>query len=74
MGGMAGPVSETTSEKDLPETKKIELDYESVAKQLGIKLDSREIDEILHRLGLKKKKTPTGRFLVGGLISRFNKI
>ena len=47
-GGMAGPVSETTSEKDLPETKKIELDYESVAKQLGIKLDSQEIDEILY--------------------------
>ena len=66
-GGMAGPVSETTSEKDLPETKKIELDYESVAKQLGIKLDSREIDEILHRLGLKKEKNshwqiPSWRF------------
>ena len=66
-GGMAGPVSETTSEKDLPETKKIELDYESVAKQLGIELDSREIDEILHRLGLKKEKNshwqiPSWRF------------
>ena len=55
-GGMAGPVSEITSEEHMPETKKIELDYESVAKQLGIKLDSREIDEILHRLGLKKEK------------------
>ena len=73
-GGMAGPVSEMISKKDLPKTKTIELNYEAVSKQLGIDLESKEIDEILHRLGLKKHKTHYGRFLVGGLISRFNKI
>tara|TARA_B100000963_G_scaffold222041_1_gene193553 strand:- start:721 stop:3078 length:2358 start_codon:yes stop_codon:yes gene_type:complete len=66
-GGMAGPVSETISKEYLPKAKKIELNYEAVSNQLGIDLESKEIDEILLLLGLEKHKNslwqvPSWRF------------
>ena len=66
-GGMAGTVYEMISKEYLPKTKTIELNYEAVSKQLGIDLESKEIDEILLLLGLKKHKNslwqvPSWRF------------
>ena len=52
-GGEAGPVTESVSEKHLPERANVKLRSARLAKVLGVQIADDEVTEILQRLGLE---------------------
>jgi phenylalanyl-tRNA synthetase beta chain len=60
VGGKAGPVTEKTSEADLPEPATIHLRADRIKRVLGLALDVQQVTEQLTRLGLMLDKVADG--------------
>jgi len=59
-GGNAGPVTDQTSETDLPAREPVELRLERVNRMLGIEFDAKEVESILTRLGMQLENQEGG--------------
>lgn len=59
-GGQAGPVTDQTSDKDLPENPAIKLRLARVNRVLGIEFEDSEVEGILTRLGMSLEKQSGG--------------
>jgi len=59
-GGQAGPVTDQTSDKDLPENPAIKLRLARVNRVLGIEFEDSEVEGILTRLGMSLEKQEGG--------------
>lgn len=60
VGGKPGPVSEVSSDADLPVANKILLREARIEKLLGLKIEKSEVGDILNRLGLTVTETGEG--------------
>ncbi|WP_438970905.1 phenylalanine--tRNA ligase subunit beta [Methylophaga sp.] len=60
VGGQAGPVTEKSNDKDLPQPVSIHLREARIERVLGIKLDEEQISEQLNRLGLALTRVDDG--------------
>ncbi len=60
VGGEAGPVTETVSEKQLPTATPISLRRSRIAKLLGFELADAEVEDILQRLGASVQTASEG--------------
>ena len=59
-GGQAGPVTDQTSDADLPKNPAIDLRLARVNRVLGIQFEAPEVEDILTRLGMNLQKQDGG--------------
>jgi phenylalanyl-tRNA synthetase beta chain len=60
VGGEAGPITEKTSEKDLPKQQVIDLRADRIKRVLGIAIETEQVVDQLTRLGLTVETTEQG--------------
>jgi phenylalanyl-tRNA synthetase beta chain len=60
VGGQAGPVTEKTSESDLPQQQQIILRADRIKRVLGIAIEAEQVEDQLTRLGLTVETTEQG--------------
>ena len=60
VGGQAGPITENTSEKDLPKQQTITLRADRIKRVLGIAIEAAQVEDQLTRLGLTVEPTEQG--------------
>lgn len=60
VGGEAGPVTSVLNEQHLPSRSSVSLRYERIQRVLGIKIEKKDVEMILKRLGFNPQKTNMG--------------